>query len=460
MTDRPADAAVPAGTDRSAGAHAPAAANRHGWVDASAGVAGDMLLGALLDAGAGLDVVQAAIDAVIPGAVQVVATPVLRAGLRALKVDIRVLVDDPPHRTWRHIRRLLQAGPPARSAAQSPPDSPGGVATSPDVLPASTPSVERIRRRATAVFARLADAEAQVHGIAAEDVHFHEVGALDAIADVVGVCAALEALGIATLSAGEVAVGSGRVRTAHGELPVPVPAVAHLSQGWRVHAGGRGELATPTGMAVIRALAVTCEDLPAMSVEAVGVGAGGRDTPERPNVVRVVVGAASGRTLTHDGEPAVVLEANVDDLDPRLWPGVLAGLLRAGAADAWLVPIIMKKGRPAHTLTVLCHPERAGVLRDQIFRHTTTLGVRESFRRKVALARTFVDVTLDGSNVAVKVAHRDGIIVQVMPEFDDVAGLAARRGRPERVVLQAALAAAATAGLTVGSALPAPARGD
>ncbi|HEU4346598.1 MAG TPA: nickel pincer cofactor biosynthesis protein LarC [Actinoplanes sp.] len=400
---------------------------RHAWIDASAGVSGDMLLGALTDAGAGLTAIQLAVDAVIPGAVRLTAGTVSRAGLRAIKIDVELLADDPPHRTWRDIRDLL-----ARAA-----------------LP------ERVRDRATAVFARLAGAEAHVHGVPVEDVHFHEVGALDSIADVVGVCAALEDLGIATLTAGEVALGSGRARSAHGELPVPVPAVAQLARGWRVQAGGAGELATPTGMAAIRALASSCEDLPAMALDAVGVGAGGRDTPGRPNVVRVLVSAVAPAA---PAEPVVLLEANVDDLDPRLWPGVLARLLRSGAADAWLVPILMKKGRPAHTLSVLCHPSRAPDLREAVFRHTSTLGVREQQLRRVALPRAFVDVDVAGGAVAIKLGHRDGVIVHVMPEFDQVATLAREQSRPERLVLQDATTAAAAAGLSVGAKLPPNAR--
>ncbi|MGA5298960.1 nickel pincer cofactor biosynthesis protein LarC [Nucisporomicrobium flavum] len=401
--------------------------DRHAWIDASAGVAGDMLLGALLDAGADLGVVRRAVELVVPGAVRLDAAPVTRAGLRALHVRVEPLADDVPRRTWADIRGLLAgAGLP-----------------------------DRVRERATAVFARLAGAEASVHGIAVEDVHFHEVGALDSIADVVGVCAALEDLGVGTLSAGEVAVGSGRVRTAHGELPVPVPAVARLAVGWRVRSGGSGELATPTGMAVIRALADPCEELPSLRVEAVGAGAGSRDTPGRANVVRVVLGGATGHGT---GEPAVLLEANIDDLDPRLWPGVLAGLLECGAADAWLVPIVMKKGRPAHTLSVLCHPDRAGALRDRIFRDTSTLGVREGVLRKHALPRAFVDVAVAGGTVAVKLGHDRGVITQVMPEFDDVAALAHRLGRAEREVLTAAMAAATAAGLVTGAVLPGDAR--
>jgi uncharacterized protein (TIGR00299 family) protein len=387
----------------------------HAWIDASAGVAGDMLLGALVDAGADIAAVRHAVELVIPGSVRIAGRPVERAGLRALKADVEPLTDDPPHRTWRQIRSLL------------------------------APLPEGVRDRATAVFTRLADVEATVHGIPAEDVHFHEVGALDSIADVVGVCAALADLGVRTVSAGEVALGSGRVRTAHGELPVPAPAVAELARGWRVRAGGAGELATPTGMAVLRALATACEDLPSMTVDRIGVGAGGRDVAGRPNVVRVLIGSTA-----RAAPGAVLLEANVDDLDPRLWPGVLAGLLADGASDAWLVPIVMKKGRPAHTLTVLCDPGLVPALRARIFRETTTLGVRESDRRKTALSRYLVDVALPGGTVAVKVGHADGVIVQVMPEFEDVAALAREQGRPERLVLQEALTAAASAGLVVG----------
>ncbi|AGZ42170.1 nickel pincer cofactor biosynthesis protein LarC [Actinoplanes friuliensis] len=388
--------------------------SRHAWIDASAGVAGDMLLGALLDAGASLEVVQRAVDAVLPDSIALSAATVTRAGLRALKAEVTPLVAAPPHRTWRDIRALLDG--------------------SGDAL---------------AVFERLAEAEGRVHGVDADEVHFHEVGALDSVADIVGVCAALRDLGVTSVSAGEVALGAGRVRTAHGELPVPAPAVLELSRGWRVTSGGgSNELATPTGLALIQALAGRCEDLPPMTVDTVGVGAGGRDTPGRANVVRVVLGAPVPSTSAQ----SVVLEANVDDLDPRLWPGVLTGLLAEGADDAWLVPILMKKGRPAHTLTVLCTPERAAALRTRIFRDTSTLGVRESSRTKTALPRAFREVTVAGGTVAIKIGYADGLITQAMPEFADVAALAAGTGRPERVVLQEALAAATAAGLIAGLA--------
>ncbi len=404
----------------------------HAWIDASAGVAGDMLLGALVDAGASLVAVQQAVDAVIPGSVTVVSAPVTRAGIRAAKVDVEVLVDDPPHRTWQSIRTLITDA-----------DLPG-----------------RVRDDALAVFARLADAEGRVHGVPAEDIHFHEVGALDSIADVVGVCAALHDLGVTSLSASEVAVGSGHITAAHGQIPVPVPAVTELSAGWRITAGGRGELTTPTGMALVAALCAECTDLPPLSLQRSGLGAGSKDFPGRANVTRVLLGTLAPASHPDGGDPAALLEANIDDLDPRLWPGVLAQLLQAGASDAWLVPILMKKGRPAHTLSVLCHPSRTDALRDAVFAHTTTIGVREHRVAKHALPRAWVEVAVAGSMVSVKVAHRDGVIVQVSPEFDAVTAVAAGAGRPEHLVLSDTVAAATAAGLVPGAALPSSARSE
>ncbi len=399
---------------------------RHAWVDASAGVAGDMLLGALVDAGADLAQIQAGVDAVVPGAVRLVARGVLRAGQSGTKVDVEVLTDDLPHRHWREIRAM--------------------------VLDAGLP--ERTRERVLATFGRLADAEALVHGTSPEDVHFHEVGALDSIADVVGVCVALELLDVATLSAGPVALGSGRIRTAHGDIGVPVPAVVQLSTGKRVLAGGRGELATPTGMALLVALSERDEDLPPMVVDTAGAGAGTRDLPDRPNLTRVLLGSPSAAAQEDAGDRVCVLEANVDDLDPRLWPGVLDRLLAGGALDAWLVPVLAKKGRPAHVLTVLAHPHRVPALRDVVFAETSTLGVRSADWSRTALPRGWVDVSVGGSSVPVKVGHRDGRVVRATPEFDAVEALARHSGRPVADVLAASAAAAATAGLVPGAPLP------
>lgn len=400
---------------------------RHAWIDASAGIAGDMLLGALVDAGADLAVVQQAVDAVVPDSVRLTTAEVIRAGQRATKITVEVITEDVPHRRWATIRdRLTEAA----------------------VDPA-------VRDRALATFGRLAEAEAVAHGIDVDDVHFHEVGALDSIADVVGVAAALTDLGVTTLSAGSVAVGSGRTRAAHGDLPVPVPAVVRLSVGWQVLAGGTGELTTPTGMALVVTLAERCEELPAMTVLATGAGAGTKDFPGRPNITRVLLGerAAAAGAAT-EGQTMIILEAGVDDLDPRLWPGVLDRLLSAGAADAWLVPIVMKKGRPAHVLTVLSQPGLANRLQQVIIEHTSTLGVRQHAVTRSALARGWASVEVDGHPVRVKVGHDATGIRQVNPEFDDVSQVAGATGRSEREVLDRARSAARRDGLELGEAAP------
>lgn len=411
-------------------------AGRHAWIDASAGVAGDMLLGALIDAGADLGVVQRAVDAVVPDSVRLSVADVMRCGQRATKVTVEVITEDLPHRRWATIRESLLAAPLA----------------------------EAVRERALATFGRLAEAESQAHGIPAEQVHFHEVGALDSIADVVGVAAALTDLGVATVSTSAVAVGFGRIRAAHGDLPVPVPAVVRLSAGWQVHAGGIGELTTPTGMALVRALSQSCEALPAMVVAGSGSGAGTKDFPDRPNITRVLLGelapaAGPARSNGSNPESMTVLEANVDDFDPRLWPGVLDRLLQAGAADAWLTPILMKKGRPAHLLSVLSRRELVEPLQQLILTHTSTLGVRTHEVWRTALLRSWSTVKLTGgelkgAEVRIKIGYDSAGIRQVNPEFADVASVAETYGLPEREVLALAYAAAHDAGMVVGGPAP------
>jgi uncharacterized protein (TIGR00299 family) protein len=399
---------------------------RHAWIDASGGVAGDMLLGALIDAGADLAAVQAAVEAVIADSVRLALAPVTRAGQHAGRLSVEVVAHDVPVREWRAVQDL-----------------------------SATADLPRpIRDRAIATFTRLAEAEARVHNLPPEDVHFHEVGALDSIADIVGVAAALHSLEINSISASAVAVGSGRVRGSHGDMGVPAPAVVELAAGWTIFAGGSGELTTPTGMALVSALAERCEDLPMLTLQASGAGAGTRDTPGRPNLTRVLIGERPRRPDDDLSEADVLIEANVDDLDPRLWPGVLTSLIRAGAADAWLVPIIMKKGRPAHTVSVLARPDQAADLRYLLLVLTSTIGVRETRVRKTALPRGWVDLIIEGSCIAMKIAHYHGTIWQVTPEFDDLERAADERGRSPLTLLEQAMAAALAAGLVSGAPVP------
>lgn len=385
-----------------------------------------MLLGALIDLGADLDTVQAMVERVLPETVRLTTTAVTRAGLRASKVDVSVLVEDQPHRQWSDIRASLEAA-----------DLPDAV-----------------RSRALRTFSVLAAAEGRVHGVDPGEVHFHEVGAWDSIADVVGVCAALHLLGVATVSAGPIALGSGRIRAAHGDVAVPVPAVLELSKGWQVVSGGEGELATPTGVALIRALSLTCEPLPAVTVHGTGIGAGTKDPPGRANVVRVVIGHLGGSS---DGpvERLSVLETNIDDLDPRVWPDVLSRLMDAGAADAWLTPILMKKGRPAHTLSVLCDRSTRDALRELVFTLTSTFGIREYAVDRVALQRDWRTVAVASQSVRIKLSlDAAGLIRHATPELDDAVSAARVTGLPLRQVLDEANAAAEASYLRPGATPP------
>ncbi|GMA38150.1 LarC family nickel insertion protein [Mobilicoccus caccae] len=455
-------------------------AGRIAWIDVRAGVAGDMLLGALVDAGADLDVVRRDVEAVLPQTVTLRAEPVTRGVMRAVKLHIDPVRTDQPHRSWRDIRAMIRAAD----------------------LP------ERVQADAIATFAALARAEGHVHGVDAEDVHFHEVGAWDSIADVVGVCSALADLDVSTVLTTAIALGDGFVRGAHGVVPVPVPAVLRLLEGSGLEgvgvparvpgwgspdaphdhegpdAGGSGnapeargavgELATPTGAALLVALATPAPVMPRGRVEKVGIGAGTKDGLPWANVVRIVLLDAEAQVGARPDSPSrqpvsagasdersdvlTVLDSNVDDLDPRVWPSVLESLLGAGALDAWLTPVVMKKGRPAHVVSALVGPAALDAVRDTLFRSTTTLGVREYPVQRTAIARTWraVTVTLGETTgeVAVKIGHTGGEIVTATPEFEDVASLAATAGVPVRHALSAAATAAHDAGLKPGGALP------
>jgi pyridinium-3,5-bisthiocarboxylic acid mononucleotide nickel chelatase len=388
------------------------------WFDLSSGVAGDMLLGALLDAGASIATVQRAVDAVAPGSVRVRVEKVQRCGLSANKVHVDA-DPGPATRTWHAIRAML-----SEAALPQP-----------------------VRDRAHAVFSRLAQAEAAVHGIAVDDVQFHEVGALDAIADVVGVCTAAHELGIRTAMATPVTLGNGRTRSAHGEIPVPAPAVLRLlaEDGASASSGGfQCEMATPTGVALILSLCTAWGGMPELRLLRTGIGAGARDLAEVPNVVRVVLGSAQRDDLP-PGTRAVVVNANVDDLDPRIWPHVLTRLLEAGASDAWLTPILMKKGRPAHMLSALCSPLSLLAVRETITAETSTIGTREYWVDKNELERELTTVALGAASVRVKVARYRRQVVNVQPEYEDVVAAAERLGIPVKTALAKSIAAAGAA---------------
>jgi len=378
-----------------------------GWVDAGSGVSGDMLLGALADLGT-LDVAAVAQSL----GVEASATAGSRGGLRGVSVTVGA-GGDQPHRRLGDLVELI------------------------DRAPLDT----AVRERSMAILRRLAVAEGRVHGVAPDTVEFHEVGAVDTIVDVVGACQGFAALGLARLHVSPIALGGGRAQTMHGVVPVPVPAVLELLAGSDLvgHGGPVDvELATPTGVAILAELADASGPMPPLNVTATGIGLGGRDLAEQPNVLRIVV----GHEAAADGD-WLLLEANVDDLDPRLWPAVLTRLLDAGAGDAWLTPIVMKKGRAAHTVSVLVAPDLADAAARVLFTESSTIGVRTTRVGKRALDREWIAVQVGGLDVHVKIARLDGRVVNAVPEYDDVATAAATLGRPVKVVLAEAAAAAA-----------------
>ncbi|GAB2621438.1 nickel pincer cofactor biosynthesis protein LarC [Streptomyces capparidis] len=399
------------------------AAARAAHLDCTAGVAGDMLLGALLDAGADFGAVRDAVRSLGVDGLDVAAEPGRRGGFACVRVTVaRPSVPD----RHRHLPDVLKDISGARL----------------------TPDAARFAAR---VFELLAEAEAEAHGTTANEVHFHEVGAFDAMADVVGCAAALDDLGLlrdgSTVTCSPLAAGSGTVDCAHGTMPVPVPAVLRIAarRGLALTGGDlAGERTTPTGAALVAALAEP-GPLPPMTVRAVGTGGGGRDTADRPNVTRVVLGAVPAATAAPGPVPGevTVVESTVDDLDPRLWPSVLRALREAGAWDCWTTDTVGRHGRPGRLVTALCSEELRPAVADALFRHTTTLGVRWSEHRRLTLPRSSAVVTVGpdgaGTPVTVKIAQGPDGALTVQPELAEAEAAAAELGWPVRAVCEAAV---------------------
>jgi uncharacterized protein (TIGR00299 family) protein len=388
------------------------------WIDASAGASGDMLLGALLDAGAPVEAVATAIGALGVEPIRIIPSQVRRHGLRATMADVQIDETAIP-RTVADVLSLVAGA-------------------------ALVPAVAAFARDALSL---LGTTEAAVHGENLEQVHLHEIGALDSIADVVGCAAALHALGLleprARVVVSTVALGSGSVESAHGRLPVPVPAVLAIlaGRGAPVAAGGDGELCTPTGAALLAILADEWGPVPPMRIESVGIGAGSADPTGRANVLRLVVGTDLAPVQVpwrHDD--LIEIEATVDDLDPRLWPAVLDALVQAGAVDAWLTPVVMRKGRPGNVVTALVAEEAIDATTRALFTHSTTLGVRLRSVARRALPRDEVVVHVEGFDVRVKRGLLDGKPVTMQTEYADASAAAERLGVPVRTVLDRAAA--------------------
>ncbi len=393
------------------------------YIDAVAGVAGDMLLGALLDAGAPLDGVRAGLEGLGVEGLRIEVQSVQRLGLAACAVQVADsgrATHDAVERSWAAVRDLIeQAGMP-----------------------------DRARARAQEAFRLLAHAEARVHGVSVERVHFHEVGAIDAIADVCGVALALELLGIDQVSCSPLPLGRGLTHAAHGPLPLPAPAVLELLRGAPVHGVEEcDELVTPTGAALVAALAQGRFGPPApMLLERTGAGAGTRELASRPNIVRVLVGsrldASMGASVSAPSRPAVLLECTLDDLSGQLIADAAQACLAAGALDAWLVPVQMKKGRPGVVLSAIVRPELQAAVAEVMLRTTSSLGVRALPVARWELDREVRSVSVDGHTIAVKLGRLGGEIVNVAPEHDDVARAAAALGIPAKTIWARAWAAA------------------
>ncbi|MGD9764311.1 MAG: nickel pincer cofactor biosynthesis protein LarC [Candidatus Binatia bacterium] len=387
------------------------------YFDAFAGVSGDMTVGALLDLGVDLARLRAELAALPVAGYAVRATKRMVHGIEAMKFDVDVTAEAHgshahAHRRYADIRDML-----ARSALAEP-----------------------AKGTALAIFARLAEAEGRVHGVAADDVTFHEVGAIDSIVDIAATAIGLAALEVERVYVSTLPLGSGAVRSQHGVIPVPGPATAELLRGFAVRLGdGAGELVTPTGAAVVAALAEPGDAAPPLRIEAVGYGAGTRELADRPNLLRLVLGHA-GAPL--GGDEVVEIAATIDDANPELYAHALDAVYAAGAREAWLAPAQMKKQRPGVVLHALADAAARAAVASAILRETTAIGVRFHAVQRFVLPREQLTVDTAYGPLAVKIARAPDGTVNIAPEHDDCRRVAQARGVALKLVYQAAVAAA------------------
>lgn len=373
--------------------------------DATTGASGDMILAALLDAGLPIDDLRADLSGLPVPSFRLDAEEIRTHGLRARRVILEV-PDEARHRHLPQVLEILRDGHlPARALANA----------------------ERI-------FTRLAKAEARCHGIDKTEVHFHEVGALDAILDIAGACVAFERLGVEEITFSPLSVGRGEADSAHGRIPVPVPAVLELTRGVPiVRTDIAGEILTPTGAAILTTLGRPASG-EAIVAETVGVGAGAREIPERPNVLRVTLGtvatAGAPAGAAWETDEVFVMETNLDDMSPEVLPTVIERVLAAGAVDAFLTPVLMKKGRPGHLLTVLANEAASPAVTEVLFRETTTFGIRRYRAGRWKLTRESREVASPWGPIRVKVGRLGEGAVRVAPEYESCREIAERTGTP------------------------------
>lgn len=384
------------------------------YFDCFSGAAGDMVVGALLDAGAPFQPLRDALATLGVEGFGVRVEQTVRKGIAATKFHVDIAPDVPqPHRHLHHVLAIIAAGD----------------------LP------QPVKDAAGATFRRLAEAEAEVHGTTIEKVHFHEVGAVDSIVDIVGAHFCLHALGVRRILCSELPTGRGTVTCAHGVYPVPAPATALLLRGLPSYAGDvEAELLTPTAAALLGGVVEAFGPAPAMTGAAIGYGAGTRDLGNRPNVLRAVLGETAAALPGR--EAIAVLEANVDDMTPEMLAALVQRLLQDGARDAFVTPVTAKKGRPGHLLTVLCDPSEAEAMARSVLTGSTTFGVRMRQEQRVCLERSWKRVATPWGPVRVKLGHLDGAPLRRSPEFEDCRAAGEGAGVPVLSVYEAALAAA------------------
>ena len=383
------------------------------YLDCFSGASGDMVLGALLDLGVPLDGLRTALASLLPAGCELTAERVSRSGIGAIQFDVKEERHDAGgHARHRGLHEILEM-----------------IATS--GLP------ERVASRASLLFERLGRVEAEIHQVPIDRVHFHEVGALDSIVDIVGSVWAIDSLGVDRVSASPLNTGSGTVATAHGQLPVPAPATIRLLEGAPAYSNGvQGELLTPTGALLVTGHATSFGPLPAMTIRRTGYGAGQRQVPGQPNVLRAVLGET---TASADHGRVLVLECNIDDMNPQFYGNLIERLQAAGALDAYLSPVQMKKNRPGTLVTVLAPVGLRERMLDLLFRESTTIGVRYHESDRECLSREWTAVSTRFGAVRVKIARRGAEVVNAAPEYEDCAARAAERKVSVREVHAAAI---------------------
>ncbi len=429
---------------------------RIAYLECFSGISGDMFLGALVDGGVPARVLEETVTALGVGA-KLEISRVVRSGISATKVDVYVdgEKDLPREEYWErqhehehahrhgghsrsHPGESSRAGAPALHS--HPHEHSRGLTEIRKIISGAAIS-DGARKTAIAIFEALGRAEAKIHDTAIEHVHFHEVGAVDAMVDIVCAAVGAETLGVDEIICSPLNVGGGTVKCAHGTFPVPAPATVELLKDAPVYSSGlQAELVTPTGAAIVKTLASRFAAFPEMKIEKSGYGAGSRDFPGHPNVVRLTVGEAASGALAAKtaSETITVLEANLDDLNPQVFGYVMDRLLEEGALDAFAMPVQMKKSRPGTLLTVLCKPEDAGKLAQLIFTETTTLGVRRRDEMRQTLARRWENVRTRWGEVRIKIASMNGTVTNYAPEYEDCRRIAAEHHVPLKTVIQEA----------------------